>query len=51
MKEYGIRNAKGRKNKAPMQAKPDFKNKFRIYFPSRETVVQSRGGRNVSIIF
>ncbi|KAI2776448.1 phospholipase D/nuclease [Daldinia loculata] len=48
MKEYGIRNAKGRKNKAPMQAKPDFKNKFRIYFPSRETVVQSRGGRNAA---
>ncbi|KAI0121811.1 phospholipase D/nuclease [Daldinia grandis] len=48
MKEYGIRNAKGRKVKAPMQAKPALKNKFRIYFPSHETVVQSRGGRNAA---
>ncbi|KAF3059935.1 Tyrosyl-DNA phosphodiesterase 1 [Daldinia childiae] len=48
MKEYGIRNAQGRKSKAPMQAKPDLKNKFRIYFPSCETVVQSRGGKNAA---
>ncbi|OTA97684.1 hypothetical protein M434DRAFT_7630 [Hypoxylon sp. CO27-5] len=48
MKEYNIRTAKGGKNKGPTQAKLDLKDKFRIYFPSRDTVMQSRGGRNAA---
>ncbi|KAI1144654.1 phospholipase D/nuclease [Hypoxylon sp. FL0543] len=46
MKEYEARTAKGARNKGPTQAKVDLKNNFRIYFPSRDTVIQSRGGRN-----
>ncbi|OTA60229.1 phospholipase D/nuclease [Hypoxylon sp. EC38] len=48
MKEYNMRTAKGGKNKGPTQAKLDLKDKFRIYFPSRDTVMQSRGGRNAA---
>ncbi|KAI0840478.1 phospholipase D/nuclease [Hypoxylon sp. FL0890] len=48
MKEYGMRTAKGGKNKGPTQAKLDLKDIFRIYFPSRDTVMRSRGGRNAA---
>ena len=48
LKEYGMRGAKGGKNKGSTSTKPDLKGKFRIYFPSHDTVVKSRGGKNVS---
>ncbi|KAL7627110.1 hypothetical protein AAE478_003886 [Parahypoxylon ruwenzoriense] len=48
LKEYEMRNAKGRKNKAATPAGLDLKDRFRIYFPSRDTVMQSRGGKNAS---
>ncbi|KAI0382763.1 phospholipase D/nuclease [Hypomontagnella monticulosa] len=47
MKEYGMRTAKG-KNKGSTQTKLDLGDKFRIYFPSRESVMQSRGGKNAA---
>ncbi|KAI1478707.1 phospholipase D/nuclease [Daldinia eschscholtzii] len=48
MKEYGTRNAKSGKNKPPTQTKIHLKDKFRIYFPSHDTVIYSRGGRNAA---
>lgn len=50
MKEYGMRTAKG-KNKGSTQTKLDLGDKFRIYFPSRDSVMQSRGGKDVSTIY
>lgn len=49
MKEYDMRSAKARKNKLPAGVQSTLDNKFRIYFPSRDTVIHSRGGENVSI--
>ncbi|KAI2630613.1 phospholipase D/nuclease [Hypoxylon sp. NC1633] len=46
LKEYETRTTKGSKNKAPVQARPDFRNKFRIYFPSHNTVTRSRAGKD-----
>ncbi|KAI1468191.1 phospholipase D/nuclease [Daldinia caldariorum] len=48
MKEYGIRSAKSGKKKLPAQTKLELKDKFRIYFPSRDTVIQSRGGKDAA---
>ncbi|KAI1375746.1 phospholipase D/nuclease [Hypoxylon crocopeplum] len=48
MKEYEMRTTKGGKNKASTKGKLDIGNRFRIYFPSRNTVMQSRGGRNAA---
>ncbi|KAI1412987.1 phospholipase D/nuclease [Hypoxylon sp. FL1857] len=48
MKEYGMRTARGGKRKEPTQAQLDLKDKFRIYFPSRDTVMKSCGGRNAA---
>ncbi|KAI8958076.1 phospholipase D/nuclease [Daldinia sp. FL1419] len=48
LKEYGMRNAKGGRNKAPRQTGLGLKDKFRIYFPSRQTVLKSRGGRGAA---
>ncbi|KAI2639529.1 phospholipase D/nuclease [Hypomontagnella submonticulosa] len=47
MKEYGMRTAKG-KNKGSTQTKLDLGDKFRIYFPSRDSVMQSRGGKDAA---
>ncbi|KAI1338069.1 tyrosyl-DNA phosphodiesterase-domain-containing protein [Xylariaceae sp. FL0016] len=46
MKEYEKRYAKGPKKATGDNGLRTFKDKFRIYFPSRDTVVQSRGGLN-----
>ncbi|KAI0181043.1 phospholipase D/nuclease [Hypoxylon sp. FL1284] len=46
LKEYEMRSAKGRKNKPHTTAQPALDDKFRIYFPSRDTVMHSRGGKN-----
>ncbi|KAI2471708.1 phospholipase D/nuclease [Annulohypoxylon bovei var. microspora] len=43
LKEYGMRGAKGGKNKGS-----DLKDKFRIYFPSHDTVIKSRGGKDAA---
>ncbi|KAI1454946.1 phospholipase D/nuclease [Annulohypoxylon moriforme] len=45
LKEYGMRSAKGSKNKGSTSA---IKDKFRIYFPSHETVIKGRGGKNAA---
>ncbi|KAI1781471.1 phospholipase D/nuclease [Hypoxylon cercidicola] len=47
MKEYETRS-KGRKNKPPTRVQSALDNKFRIYFPSYDTVMQSRGGKNAA---
>lgn len=47
LKEYGMRGAKGGKNKGSTLPKSKFQDKFRFYFPSHDTVVKSRGGKNV----
>ncbi|KAF7540514.1 hypothetical protein G7Z17_g12193 [Cylindrodendrum hubeiense] len=44
MTEYNSRLSRATKAKAPRTAEP-FKDHFRIYFPTDETVAQSRGGR------
>ncbi|KAI1398931.1 phospholipase D/nuclease [Hypoxylon fuscum] len=46
MKEYGMRTTKSGKNKPPARAQLNLEDKFRIYFPSHDTVLQSRGGKN-----
>ncbi|KAI5859333.1 phospholipase D/nuclease [Durotheca rogersii] len=48
LKEYGMRASKGAKRKAPEPTgrEPDLESRFRIYFPSRDTVVRSRLGEN-----
>ncbi|KAI1768671.1 phospholipase D/nuclease [Hypoxylon sp. FL1150] len=48
LKEYDMRSTKGRKNKPPTRAQPTLDNQFRIYFPSHDTVMQSRGGKNAA---
>ncbi|KAI1102584.1 phospholipase D/nuclease [Jackrogersella minutella] len=48
MKEYEMRNPKGGKNKKPVQAKSNLNDRFRFYFPSLDTVVRSRGGKNAA---
>lgn len=48
MKEYETRTTKGSKNKTPTNVRPHLEDKFRIYFPSHDTVARSRGGINVS---
>ncbi|XXG96694.1 RING-box protein hrt1 [Hypoxylon texense] len=46
MKEYEMRSTKGRKNKLPTGVQSTLDDKFRIYFPSHDTVMHSRGGKN-----
>lgn len=48
LKEYDMRSTKGRKNKPPTRAQSALDDHFRIYFPSHDTVMQSRGGKDVS---
>lgn len=49
LKEYDVRLSKPKKGKAPTSSADSVDGtKFRVYFPSRQTVVQSRGGPNVS---
>jgi hypothetical protein len=51
LKEYCQRTAKGRTNRAGTSEDtmgPKLKDGFRIYFPSHDTVAQSRGGKEVS---
>lgn len=51
MKEYGDRTGKPRNTKATAAAPAASADltKIRVYFPSHETVVRSRGGPNVSL--
>ncbi|KAI1489903.1 phospholipase D/nuclease [Biscogniauxia mediterranea] len=44
LKEYGKRMVKGGKNKAVADSNSPLKRKFRIYFPSHDTVARSNGG-------
>ncbi|KAI0901612.1 phospholipase D/nuclease [Annulohypoxylon nitens] len=48
LKEYGMRGAKGGKSKGSALPKSKFQDKFRFYFPSHDTVVKSRGGKNAA---
>ncbi|KAI1213279.1 phospholipase D/nuclease [Annulohypoxylon truncatum] len=48
LKEYGMRGAKSGKTKESISAKIALKDRFRIYFPSHDTVVKSRGGKNAA---
>ncbi|KAI0883481.1 phospholipase D/nuclease [Annulohypoxylon maeteangense] len=47
-KEYKMRGAKGGKNQGSASTKSDIKDNFRIYFPSHDTVVKSRGGKDAA---
>ncbi|OTB04965.1 hypothetical protein M426DRAFT_57748 [Hypoxylon sp. CI-4A] len=47
-KEYGMRTSKGAKASKAKSPAPDLTGKFRIYFPSHDTVVKSRGGKNAA---
>ncbi|KAI0603242.1 phospholipase D/nuclease [Biscogniauxia sp. FL1348] len=46
LKEYSERTAKGGKKKTAANNNSPLKEKFRIYFPSHDTVAQSHGGIN-----
>ncbi|CAJ2506008.1 Uu.00g001380.m01.CDS01 [Anthostomella pinea] len=47
MKEYEERKQRvGKKKKTSAENMPALATRFRIYFPSQDTVVQSRGGKN-----
>ncbi|KAI1384501.1 phospholipase D/nuclease [Hypoxylon trugodes] len=48
LKEYETRSTKGSKNKPAPKAKLDLNDKFRIYFPSQDTVTKSRGGKDAA---
>ncbi|KAI1078488.1 phospholipase D/nuclease [Whalleya microplaca] len=49
LKEYAKRASKSNKTKLSTDAAAAvFRDKFRIYFPSRDTVIHSRGGKNAA---
>ncbi|KAI0013953.1 phospholipase D/nuclease [Xylariaceae sp. FL0662B] len=48
LKEYARRTSKGNKAKRAADDASAYKDKFRIYFPSHDTVIHSRGGRNAA---
>lgn len=49
MKEYTSRSSRKTSAQKTSGISQKFKDRFRIYFPSEETVVKSRGGRGVSL--
>ncbi|RYP16270.1 hypothetical protein DL765_005238 [Monosporascus sp. GIB2] len=49
LKEYEERSARNAKGKRATKAQPEtFEDRFRVYFPSHDTVNRSRGGKNAA---